>query len=328
MSQQRPHVSAAIQSLRPIVTAAAIAVIACATVQMLVFGFVHFTEVRWEKTEQPVTAQSLTVVTGPARESAHAASKPAAGAAEQGGRRGRRITEVEAAAMRQIPSRWAPVLQQFSDFAVAIGVVSTLALGVFVAVGTVIGGGGAVPGVEKAVKALAWATMLALFAIPWQDALASIPFGGVFGDYETMVLASEAVDAGNAAVAPLLAAHLLLPLAALVVAGVVVVSFRAGVERGVIVTSVSELDEALEREMEQIKQRGIGSNVGGGRTIGTLNRAIGDQQPEPGPVPMAKPAAAAPPDPDADPAKGRSWVSPADRRMNQPSSGNPLRRLV
>lgn len=325
MSQQRPHVSAAIQSLRPMVTAAAIGVIACATVQMLVFGFVHFTEVRWEKSEQPVTTQSLTVVTGPARESAQAAP---GGAIEQGGRRGRRITEVQAAAMRQVPSRWAPVLQQFSDFAVAIGVVSTLALGVFVAVGTVIGGGGAVPGVEKAVKALAWATMLALFAIPWQDALASIPFGGVFGDYQTMVLASEAVDAGNAAVAPLLAAHLLLPLAALVVAGVVVVSFRAGVERGVIVTSVSELDEALDREMEHIKQRGIGSNVGGGRTIGTLNRAIGDQQPESGPVPMAKPAAAAAADPDADPAKGRSWVSPADRRMNQPTSGNPLRRLV
>jgi hypothetical protein len=337
MSQQRPHVSAAIQSLRPIVTAAAVAVIVCATVQMLVFGFVHFTDVRWEKTERPVTAQDITVVTSAG---ARQAPKPAAvdqkapSGAEPARRTARRITDVEAAAAAQAPSKWAPMLQQFSAFAVVVGAVSTIAMAWFVSVGAVIAGGGSVPGVEKAVKALGWAVLLALFALPWSDVLPAVPFAGIFGDYTAMVAASDAVDAGTAAVAPLLANHLVLPLIALALAGMIALNFRAGVERGIIVTSVSELDRAIEREMDQIKARGIGSNVGGGRTIGTLNRAIGDQSvPEvpaapPLPAPGTRPAPAPADATESDPAKGRSWVSPADRRMNQPTSGNPLRRLV
>lgn len=339
MSQQRPHVSAAILSLRPIVTLAAIAVIACATVQMLVFGFVHFTDVRWEKSEQPVTAQSLTVVTGArqAQKPSQAQKPPAAASAQPGaqpgaereasGRTGRRITDVEAAAAAQAPSKWGPVMQQFSTFAVVVGIVSTIALAWFVTIGTVVAGGGGVPGVEKAVKAMAWAALLALFAMPWTDLMPSVPFAGVFGDYGAMVAASDAVDQGRAAVAPLLANHLVLPITALALAGMIALNFRAGVERGIIVTSVSELDQALEREMEQIKARGIGSNVGA-RTIGTLNRAIGEQSapdtPAPAAAPRPAPAAAA----DDGDSKGRSWVSPSDRRMNQPESGNPLRRLV
>ncbi|MFG0286008.1 MAG: hypothetical protein ACF8R7_16445 [Phycisphaerales bacterium JB039] len=361
MSQQRPHVSAAILSLRPIVTTAAIAVILCAAIQMLVFGFVHFTEVRWDKAERPVTAQSLTVVTGQAaaqrppsqpaavptaQQATQAAQQPQPGAApapaqvqpaqpgqpQPIGRRARKITEVQAAAMQRIESQWAPVLEQFSTFAIVIGVVSTFALVAFANLGTVVAAGGSVPGVEKAVRATAWATLLALFAVPWQELLPSIPFPGVFGNYEEMVIGSEAVHAGKAAMVPLMASHLLLPLGTIVLAGLVVGNFRAGVERGVIVTSVSELDQALEREMEQIKQRGIGSNVGA-RTIGTLNRAIGEQTAPAAPAPPSQTVAPPPPmrpaaAPEADPAKGRSWVSPADRRMNQPSSGNPLRRLV
>lgn len=327
MSQQRPHVSAAIQSLRPIVTCAAIAVIACATVQMLVFGFVHFTEVRWEKVERPVTTQIPTVVTGAGRQTLRPTGADPAAGAEPAGRTGRRITDVEAAAAARTLSKWDGVLKQFSTLAIVLGIVSTVALAWFATVGAVVAGGGSVPGVERAVKAMAWAVLLALFAMPWSSALQAIPFSGVFGDYGVMVAASEAVDVGNAALAPFIANHLVLPIVALVLAGVVAINFRAGVERGVIVTSVSELDQAIEREMEQIKVRGIGSNVGA-RTIGTLNRAIGDAAPAEAP-PAAPPGVAPRPAPDADdPAKARSWVSPADRRMSQPSSGNPLRRLV
>src|SRR5690606_8301488 len=237
----------------------------------------------------------------------------------------------EAAATMKSPSKWSPMLEQFSTLAVVIGIVSTIAMAWFVTVGAVVAGGGSVPGVERAVRAMAWAMLLALFAMPWAATVPSMPFAGVFGDYAAMVAASDAVDAGTAAVAPLLANHLVLPIVALVLAGVVALNFRAGVERGVIVTSVSELDQAIEREMEQIKARGIGSNVGmGARTIGTLNRAIGDSaggEAAPAPVPGVAPRPTPAPDAD-DPAKARSWVSPADRRMNQPSSGNPLRRLV
>jgi hypothetical protein len=270
---------------------------------------------------------------------ARLAGQPA-GASDPTGasRRARRITDVEAAAAAQrIESNWAPMLRQFSTFAIVIGIVCSIALALFTHLGVVVAAGGAVPGVEKAIKAMAWATLLALFAIPWMDVMASAPFSGVFGSYQAMVAASDGVDAGTAAIAPVLASHLLLPLAAIVLSGLVVVNFRAGVERGVIVTSVSELDQALEREMEQIKSRGIGSNMGG-RTVGTLNRAIGDSQPSSAPqapAPIAAPAtiarpsqAAAPAASDNDPAKGRSWVSPSDRRMNQPATGNPLRRLV
>src|SRR5205814_152574 len=50
--------------------------------------------------------------------------------------------------------------------------------------------------------------------------------------------------------------------------------FRAGVERGVIVLAPSELDRAVDREVEQIRKRGVTS--AGPKAIGALNHAIGD----------------------------------------------------
>jgi hypothetical protein len=84
--------------------------------------------------------------------------------------------------------------------------------------------------------------------------------------------------------------------------------FRAGVERGVIVTTISELDEALEREMLEIRRRGVGNN--GPRAVGALNRALGDT-PSSQPSGLAGPLAGTPSMHDsAPPARSMSAGAP------------------
>src|SRR5690606_25613394 len=73
----KPHVSAALAHLRHGITACALVVVAAAVVQMLVFGFVHFTQVRFEEPKREVTAQPLSVVAAP-RPVAGAKPAPAA----------------------------------------------------------------------------------------------------------------------------------------------------------------------------------------------------------------------------------------------------------
>src|SRR5690606_25657113 len=141
--------------------------------------------------------QVPTVVTG-ARQAAPRAATTDPKVATEGFRRtARRITDVEAAATMKSPSKWSPMLEQFSTLAVVIGIVSTIAMAWFVTVGAVVAGGGSVPGVERAVRAMAWAMLLALFAMPWAATVPSMPFAGVFGDSAAMVAASDAVDAGT-----------------------------------------------------------------------------------------------------------------------------------
>ena len=50
--------------------------------------------------------------------------------------------------------------------------------------------------------------------------------------------------------------------------------FRAGVERGVIITSASQLDQAVEREASALAREG--GVAAGPRAVGALNRAIGE----------------------------------------------------
>src|SRR5688572_1213761 len=60
----KPHVSPALAHLRHGVTTCALALAFFATLQMLVFGFVHFTEVRWVDEKIPAPSPALRVVGG------------------------------------------------------------------------------------------------------------------------------------------------------------------------------------------------------------------------------------------------------------------------
>jgi hypothetical protein len=293
----RPHVSGALVQLRTTVTWSATAVIA-AVLQMLAFGFVHFTDVRWTVLETPPAAQQLTVVTPDAR---GAASNPG----ERTGRAARGARQLQTEPERAL-SRWDGTLRTFTDASASVGLISAATLWIAVGLGVIVAGGGSVPGVEQVVRASTWATVLGLSSVPLIVNLPGLPLSGSFVSYQTLLSATE--GAQRLDTVALLASHLALPLIAAVLAGYTLLCFREGVEAGVIVRSVSELDRKLDKELDTIRANGIASNHGQ-RTVGVVDRPLGEDAPA-----------------QAAPTKSRSWVSDRDRSIGDTSPGNPLRR--
>jgi hypothetical protein len=306
----KPHISPAIARMRHGVTFSAPVLALCAALQMLVFGFTHFTTIRWD--EATVQPAALTVV-APAQVAGvkNQSPLPAATTAPP--------TKLDVKPPRVLSVADA-TLHTVSDLAVTGGVMATLCLAIFCLVGTVVAAGQGTPGVDQASSATMWATLIGLAALPWHDVMASVPWGGVFGAYGEMAAMSDAVDAGKGGVLTLHVHFMLMPLDVMAGAFVVLFRFRSGVAAGVIVTSVNELDERLERELTSIRAKGVES--GSARAVGALNRAIGEPQPAPIPVPIPEPAAAAP-------AKrsGLSWLH-RERRIGEGDAGDGLRRPI
>ncbi|MFN0134424.1 MAG: hypothetical protein ACKVW3_18065 [Phycisphaerales bacterium] len=321
----KPHVSPALAQLRHGVTACAIAVGACAILQLLVFGFVHFTEARWAQAPQPVS-QPLAVV--PARPAGTAAQKSEAPAP---------LPAIPA--LPRVHSHWDSSLHVVSDFAVTFGTISTIALASLVFLGVAVAAGSHVPGVDRAVSAASWSIFLAAAAIPWKAIIPSIPFPGAFGGYDAITSLSESVELGLGSPILLFNICLFMPLACLASAIVIATRFRAGVAEGIIATSVSEIDERLEREMATIRKRGASGPMAP-RSVAALNQAIGDRPETPAQAQVAPPTP--PPDinaipvPTAAPAQprrahepgtvrtARSWL----RRLGEPDPGDALKRPI
>ena len=110
----RPHVSGALVQLRTTATWAALGVVLAAVIQMLAFGFVHFTDVRWTVVETPPSAQQLTVV----------APEDAKPRGERPGRAARGARQVQTEPQKQL-SRWDGTLRTFTDASASIGLIST-----------------------------------------------------------------------------------------------------------------------------------------------------------------------------------------------------------
>lgn len=328
--EHRPHVSAALAHLRHGVTFSALTVGVCAIAQLVVFGFVHFTQVRWASDVPQTQTQQFSVVATPVsrkqpefnvRKDIAAEPDGGAGLDAAGGEslvkpalpaspRGPVATELRRIEPPRVPGTGDVYLRRCSNLAVTVGIVATITLGLLTMMGVVVAGGACVPGVEKAVTAATWAVVMGLLAFPWRDVLESMPFPGVFGGYSAMTAASAGVDAGMGSSAAMFASHLLMPFGVLITSILVALRFHAGVEQGVIVTSVSELDEALEREMAGIRRRGVGSNIGS-RAVGVLNQAIGDRSARSVEEPAAVKAASA-----------------RERRVGEADPGEPLKRPI
>lgn len=303
---RREHVSEGLARTQHIVVLAAVLIALCAAAQMLVFGFVHFTDVRWTEVQVSEESRPLHVVGTPD---------------EPMGRRAlEELRRAEAAAVEvnRVLTPADGVLRQVSSSATTVGVMAATGLVLVSCLGVLIAAGGSVPGVGRAVSAAMWAMVLAMGCVPWRDVLPSVPFGGVFSGYDAVCAASALAGAGQGSVLALMAQHALMPLAAMACAIVVALRYREGVSQGIIVESVSELDAQVEREIARIREQGPSSGHGV-RTVGALNRAIGSTE--------AGSAAAADPDIPA-PRKGRGWVSANDRRIGQPSAGEGLKRPI
>jgi len=318
--EPKPHVSAALRHLRFSVTTAGAALSIALILQMLVFAFVHFTDVRWtelEPAQQPThelriihsNATNANSLSGKGSATKPATSTPARSPAE---------AETSAAASIDINrvlnrnDRW---LHSVSDLSRTIGSIAAIVLMLAILQSVVIAGGAGVPGVEKAVTAGTWSIVLALLCLPVGAMLPGVAFAGALPSYTWLTHASEAIGSGAVDAPPwatFFGSALLAPIIALAATSLITLRFHAAVEQGVVITSVSELDAKLHREMSSIKMAATHAP----RSVGALNRAIGDTSDS-----SVAPAQTPTPDP---PMAG----PPPIRRIGEPMTGDGLKRPI
>lgn len=278
----RPHISIALQHLRFGVTLSAAALALCMMTQVVVWSVVHFTEVR-VATLAPETANgplqvvraapTLAVVEKPepGEESKEAVLGTHTGAADQDEPTGVEVNQVTAASDL--------ILRRASALTQSLGVIVALLFGALVFQGVTVAGGASTPGVERAVTASTWALVIVLLVLPLASILPSLPFKGIFVSYDDMVRASDAYRTG-APGAPgwlgFFGFNLAIPVTLVIALMLVVWRFRSGIEAGVIVTNMSQLDEKLDREIRSMKLGQLAQP----RALGALHAAIGTAPPE------------------------------------------------
>lgn len=272
----KPHVSSAVRQLRLWVTLAASLVVIAGLVQALTFGFVHYTDVRTTEIT-PAPPSDLTVIggTAPLQGPGKVMEIPDGNArAAVGGIRSSAAASSAAVDVNTVRTGWDKVLQRASALACGIGGLAALALMLLTMMGVAVAGGGAIPGVERVVTAAVWSIVLAGLALPLGDILPSLPVVGVFVGYESMTAQSALWNTDGSGAMGTLAQWVVAPMVASAAAFMIALWFRTGVARGIIITSVSELDELAEREMAQIRKRGVTTAIG--KNVGALNRALGE----------------------------------------------------
>ncbi len=301
------HVSAAIKQLRFWVGVTACVVALSAGARLVTFGFVHYTDLRTTEIDLALGVDSidedepasLEVVTEETRRNRSQASKLAARGHQRsivgvaGPEEPETPTVIDAPhpeedepATGTAASGFADALAFMGAASAATGVLATFLLAGVTCMGLVIAAGGSVPGVEKTVTASVWAAFLALLCIPWRAVLPAVPLDGVFRPYTDMVIESDTVSATGSGELALLFSYVGLPGVVIALAPIVLLWFRAGVEAGVLVADDSEVDERLEKEMEEVRRRLSVGSVS--RSSTALNQTM-DTEPQ-----VSKPAAPIP----------------------------------
>lgn len=222
---------------------------------------------------KPASTVQQTPAPEPVRTATSAA--PSTPALIQGGVRATLAAEPAPTVKRSLSATDA-IMSRTSQFASATGVIAAVVLAVMCFLGAVVAGGSSVPGVERVVTASVWSVVLALLALPWTHVLPGLGVPGIFASYVQLCGAIDSMDAGAPIMGELgmLGQWIIGPVVAMFVSLGVILWFRAGVERGVIITSPSQLDRAVEREVDQISKRGVQASAP--KSVGALHRAIGD----------------------------------------------------
>jgi hypothetical protein len=289
----KPHVSSAIVQLRAWVSVTSIALILALAAQLLVFGFVHYTDIRWTTVKADPMERPLMVVDGQPTSGlldagdAGPVRVPAQEARARGVREataGKESTSAAIADVNRVLTGADRIMRAGTNLAMTFGVVAAITLAMTAWLGVAVAGGGAVPGVERAVTAATWSFVLLGLCLPLKDIMPTMPVPGVFSGYERLTAGSEAARAGKGSEGILLLLHVVLPAASIACAALVRYWFNEGVERGVIYTSMSEVDEAMEKEMAQISASGPNARMT--RAMGALTRTMEspDDVPQAGPT--------------------------------------------
>ncbi len=273
---ERPHICNTLRQLRGWVTLAALCLTLACLTQMLVFGFVHYTDVRFTTVEAKPTEAPLKVVVGEQPKDDDL-FKPAAGTAGGKSPKAHAASAGEPAAVdpNRVLTSTDGVLRTTCDVAQTVGVIAAVWLCVLSLLSVCIAGPALVPGVEKAVTAGVWSIILCMLCLPLNDAMSSLSFRGVFASYHAVTAASAALDAGARGTISVMAQHLVLPLVGAALSMCVLIWHRIGVERGTLLLSAMQQEHMLEQEMAHIRSRGV--NTASHRSAGALSRVLGEQ---------------------------------------------------
>ncbi len=302
------HVSQALFQLRRWVTVMALVVAGCAMVQLLIFGFVHYTDIRFEKPAEQAATRDFSVIQTPKTQNT-------TNHAMLGKRKTITLNQLEAAQTTRVPSRWGGLMREASSIAVTLGVLSVIVLAVSAWMGVVVAGGASIVGVDRVVTAAVWSTVLMLACLPLSAALPATPLQGVFTNYSTLVAASQSTNDGQTSWAELLAMYLMIPAISGAVALFIMYWFRLGVMQGIMVQTMSEVDQRLEKEIADLHKQGVASHYSG-RTAGVLNQSMNLA-----PTGTHGPATAGNANATGDQSSG-------SLPMHAPNPGNPIQRPI
>ncbi|QOJ01770.1 MAG: hypothetical protein HRU70_15310 [Phycisphaeraceae bacterium] len=277
----RPGVSAALNQLQHGATLAAAVIAVCLVVQMVVFGFVHFTEVRFERATRESSVTSADVVASSGSENAASAFQPGPGAAPGGPAvrsKSQLLEDAKAKAasgpvVEREPGRWDRVMAQFSGVASSVGVLATIVFTVQLALAVVVAAGASSSGVERVVGACTIGLFLAAFCLPLNEALTSMPMLGAFSGYKAITAASEEVTASGGGELGLVLNMGFVPAGALLALAWIVARLRQGVASIVADPGLAEAARRLEAELARVRSEGIGSHFAG-RNTGAIGRAM------------------------------------------------------
>lgn len=287
------HTSAALSRLKRGVYICATGLFLAALIQLFVFGFVHFTDVRYQTLKDPnpgehravVVTQTATTGVREGLVSQEAGPLPEPAPPVQ-------VAAESVPDLNRVTSTFDVLLKRFSQGAVVIGIFSAVGLAVLTLLGAIVAGGASVPGVEKAVSACMWGLGLCLLALPWQDVFNSMPFAGVFSGYAGMVTASE----GTAGSFQLMLLFVGIPAAAMAGAMVAALRFGSGVEVAVVAGRQNKPMDAIDSAMAATR-----ANLSSNRSAGAVNNSF---------LPEAPPSVT----PEDDASRTRASEPPARRR--------------
>jgi hypothetical protein len=216
---------------------------------MLVFGFIHFADVRFEPA--PASESPPRVVTS------KQANQPV----------------LSEAPPPRIPSRWDGVMRNFANAGAWIGTVASIMLVCQLTLAVAVVASTAAPGVDHIVSAFHWGLFVAIVTLPMQVLIPAFPTIGVFVGYDTMAAASERAE-GIGGGPTLILSLVAVPFISLFVLLLANTRLRQGIHAGVLVRSVNQFDQRIEEEIARVRAEGVGSNIGP-RAVGVLGSPVG-----------------------------------------------------
>lgn len=287
------HTAAALSRLRRGVLLCASGLFIAALIQLFVFGFVHFTDMRYQTLKSPTRSEHRAVIVTPtATAGVREGLQPAQPQPEAQPELAVQSVASNVPDLNRVASSFDVILMRFSQGAVVVGVFSAVGLAVLTLLGAIVAGGASVPGVEKAVSACMWGLGLCLLALPWQDVFSSMPFAGVFTGYASMVSASE----GTTGSFQLLLLFVGIPAAAMAGAMVAATRFGSGVEVGILAGRQAPPMDAIDSAMAATR-----ANLSSNRQVGAVHNSF---------LPATPPSAG----PEEEASRSRAAEPPARRR--------------